>query len=253
MTAPSSKPRLRAALWVLGALIMAGAMVAVLSSMAILDDQLSTTASPVPSKSAGPPSASESGLRELITEPGKYVVGEDIAPGKWAGITSSTDSCIFQSFDTDGYTAGSYELESGESGTDGNTQLLLKTEGRALEIGQSCLFWNDSPEHNAAPMVNNPADMKTPWRRVADELIPAKRDRWMQGKSGYIDAVQHQFKTLDRSQLLEMGLFTCRFKASGGADIIAEPTLMKYGGLTEAEADEVATASTTFLCQPPPG
>ena len=253
MTAPSPKQRLPTGLWVLGTFILLGALVAVgLSFTTLGDDDPASSPSAAPVKSAQPPGSADFALLELITEPGKYVVGEDIAPGKWAGISSSPGSCTFQSFEADGYTAGPYELENGESGTDGNTQFLLKTEGRALEIGPSCLFWNDSPEHNASPKLASPAEMTTPWRGVADELIPAKRDSWMQGQSEYIDALRRQGQTQDQTELLEMGLFTCRFKASGGADIITEPTLMKYGGLSEVDADAIANASTTFLCEPPP-
>jgi hypothetical protein len=194
---------------------------------------------------------------QVVTKPGRYVVGEGIESGDWEGLARDATCSYAITRARDGRRQTSKMAPKGgyptynDDGTEIGVGLSIKFfRGDVLEVVQDpvmtdldeCLFWNEGTDA-PAPLQ----DSSAPW----DVTIPTggtdvdgKGTDWKMGEFDYLDAVKQRVTNFDEGQLTQLGLWSCWVGSRGTVGL----SLQRFAHLTEIQADYLITASYKFMC-----
>lgn len=216
-----------------------------------------TTGAPATSHSPTPVEAAHdaAGLVQVLSRPGRYLVGVDIAAGSWDGIARSV-TCTYAIERVDGDFIGPDEIQpiTNRDPLDPNDAVatsFMLFKGDVFELGRSeflgpqgqpCLFWNHSLD------VLPPKDSDTPWRDTARFIPDSTTSDWKRGQFSYLDNVQQRISGISEAELTEMAIWYCQMRPTRMGDTDLRDTLMKFSGLSEIQADFLMHHASTLMC-----
>lgn len=209
---------------------------------------------PMATNTSAPVKAS---LTQVVTKPGRYIVGVNIEPGGWRGMLghSPNPTCTYAITHLDGSRmAGTLTIDGLDYSSMNNPALSLTTllkQGDVLEIDEEplveawepCTFWNDTET------VSPPIDSDVPWRETQTvNGVLAGKERWRIGQFDYIEHVQRRVHRFDEAELTEMGLWTCQAQSVRlGGEPVRE-ALIKFAGFNSGDADYLISMARKFMC-----